>query len=123
MNWMLPELAILLMEQEIPNRKRRVIIRKPERFIWVCKRRDVARQIAAALEGTGGEWNIHPRYPRQIGGEWTGPRWVVVAWMLTKEELHAIQRIAPKLDPSATGLHWDEAEECYRAKGASCRRV
>lgn len=114
MNWCLPELAILLQEQAIPNRKRPIIIRKPERFIWVCKRREVARLFAAALDATDGEWNIYPRYPKRIGGEWVGPRWVVVAYMLSPREMHAIQRIAPKIDPSADGLRWDALNECYK---------
>ena len=108
MNWVTPEWMVQWQEQEIPAKKRRLVIHRPERFVWVAKRREVARNLLALIDASSGEGKVLPRYPKQIHGEWAGPRWVVVAWGLTPQEFHTLQRIAPRLDPSAHDLCWDE---------------
>lgn len=71
-------------------------------FVWVCRKRSVAYEIASAIDATQGECRVSRRYPRNIGRQWAGPRWVVRAICLSERELAAVQRVAARLDPSIT---------------------
>lgn len=86
-------------------------------FVWVCRRRDTAKVIVAALEATDGEWVISHRAARPYGQDWIGPRWVVRVWGVSNREIDALQRVAARFDPSVNNLRWDVTAQVYR-KGA-----
>lgn len=121
----IPDWMIALYEQEIPTRKQKLKVYPPERFVWVCKRREVARNLLALVDASSGEGKVLPRYPRQVHGQWAGPRWVVMAWGLTLQDAHTLQRLAAKLDPSAHGLVWDEEMDngSRMMKGGYVKRI
>lgn len=89
-------------------------VERAKGFVWVCRRRAVAYELAAACEGAGaGHTTISPRAPRPAGGWWIGPRWIVHCRGVSGRERHALQRLAARLDPSAWGRTWNESEEKY----------
>jgi hypothetical protein len=83
-------------------------------FVWVCRQLGISRSLVDALGMTdNGECIVSPMFARWVNGFWVGPRWIVRAWGLTEEEANAMQRVAPKLDPSAVWTGWDDKKQDY----------
>jgi hypothetical protein len=97
----------------IPSRKGYSKTNPGPVFVWFCRNKHTSNMLIEALKQTAyGEWKSTPRQARSHG-KFSGCAWVLKSWGLTEAEYNAMQRVAVKLDPTASNMVWDEAGQCY----------